>query len=165
MDSLLEKDILYLARTPIQCFLLELFDKRRQLNMRHLLSYRNKLQLTDSLSFEHFDKSENWQEQSTLLFKWNSCQNFMFKYKTMSGNSAVPLKIFHSNIYLNFYLISSQQLSSHYKSSEGRTSRSGNLQKQISLSTTRCCPYNFNKFIFHYFMPQFLQFCRPSYRI
>ena len=59
MDSLLEKDILYLARTPIQCFLLELFDKRRQLNMRHLLSYRNKLQLTDSLSFEHFDKSEN----------------------------------------------------------------------------------------------------------
>ena len=166
MDSFLEKDILCLARTPMQCLLLELFDKRRQLNIRHLLSYRNKLQLMDSLSFEHFDKSENWQEQSTLLFKWNSCQNFMFKYKSWSGNSAVPLKIFHSNIYLKFYLIiSSQQLSSHYKSYEGRTSRSGNAQKQISLNTTRFCPYNFNEFIFLYFMPQFLQFCRPSYCI
>ena len=133
--------------------------------MRHLLSYRNKLQLTDSLSFDHSNKSENWQEQSTLLFKWNSCQNFMFKYKSWSGNTAGPLKIFHSNIYLNFYLMSSQQMLSHYKSSEGRTSRSGNPQKQISLNTTRFCPYIFNEFIFHYFMPQSLQFCRPSYWI
>ena len=165
MDSLLEKDILCLALTPMQWLLLELFDKRRQLNIRHLPTYRNKLQLMDNLSFEHFGKSENWQEQSTLLFKWNCCQNFMFKYKSWSGNSAVPLKIFHSNIYLKFYLISSQQLLSHYKSSEGRTSRSGNAKKQISLNTTRFCPYNFNEFIFHYFMPQFLQFCRPSYCI
>ena len=35
----------------------------------------------------------------------------MFNYKSWSGNSAGPLKIFHSNIYLNYYLISSQQLS------------------------------------------------------
>ena len=32
MDSLLEKDILSFARTPMQCLLLEHFDKRRQLN-------------------------------------------------------------------------------------------------------------------------------------
>ena len=164
MDSLLEKDILSLARTPMQCLLLEHFDKRRQLN-KSFTCYRNNLQLKDSLSFEHSDKSENSQEQSTLLFKWNYCQNFMLKYKSWSGNSAGPLKIFQPNIYLNFYLISSQQMLSHYKSSEGRTGRSGNPQKQISVNTTRFCPYIFNEFIFHYFMPQFLQFCRPSYCI
>ena len=44
---------------------------------------------------------------------------------------------FDTNISLNFYLISSQQLSSHYKSSEGRTSRYGKPQKHILHNTKR----------------------------
>ena len=55
----------------------------------------------------------------------------MFKSKSWSGNPAGSLKIFDTNIYLNLYLMSSQQLSSQYKTSEGRTSRSGNPQKHI----------------------------------
>ena len=47
----------------------------------------------------------------------------MFKCKFWLENSAGPLKF--------FTLTSSQQMSSHYKSSEGRTNRSGNPQTQI----------------------------------
>ena len=61
----------------------------------------------------------------------------MFKSKSWLANPAGCLKIFDTNIYLNFYLISSQQLSSHYKSSEGRTSRSGNPQNYILHNTKR----------------------------
>ena len=127
----------------------------------------------------------------------------MFKSKSWSEDLAGSLKIFDTNIYLNFYLMSSQRLSSHYKSSEGRTSKSGNPQKHILHNTKRFiislnivnlsassftatlgasstlwqkihkikstlypfCPYIFNKFIFHYFMPQSLQYCILSYWI
>ena len=61
----------------------------------------------------------------------------MFKSKSWSANPAGSLEIFDTKIYLNFYLMSSQRLSSHYKSFEGRTSRSGNPQKHILHNTRR----------------------------
>ena len=158
--------------------------------LRHLLSYRNNFQLMGNLYFEHSVKSENWREQSASFFKWNSHQNFMFKCKSWLENSAEPLKMFYTNIFLKLYRVITRVLKEGLVDLETHKILHYSKRLVISLNTVNLfhcyvigissalkqqidkvksilylfCSY-IHKFIFLYFMPQFLKYWILSYCI